>query len=821
MMTDPSNTRGVAAIVLGIALAACASVTGWGLAHNWPTTFDLYWSDGSSLARYGGFLGICSIVVMAGSYWSRRSALLVGGILALVFTALSGNLWSLLVVSWFAGSSVLLGRSVLAALANPLEGEWPTELLVGAGIYGTAAGLCAHAPVNYPGLYAMALALPVVLHRKEIAAAGSRLFSRTLPSSAAFALEPLDVAIAAVGLVHFVVALMPEIGYDALTMHLFAIGHLSARHRWAFDGTAYVWAVMPMLGDWVFSFAHVLAGETATRLLNVGFILVLCRLVCDLVRWAGGGARGARWAVLIFLSTPLVFTVSSSLFIESVWASFVVAGVFAALKAGSDGGQNKGWLVSAGVLLGCAIAAKSGTFMLLPVPLFILALGYRSWRTSVSLTSATTAMASLLMIGCIPYLTAWWLTGNPVFPFFNGYFQSPFYPSTNFADDRWGQGIKWDTAYLATFRSGSYLEASPGVPGFQWLLLLVPALVILIAESRRKGIALMLSAVAVVVLVFQAVSYLRYAFPAWALLAAPIGLALGETSSAWGLRHVARAVAIATVALNLFLINAGSPYRDFPLAVIADQQERDRYVLDRLPIRHAVKLVNDINTSQTPIAVFAEPQVAGLHADAVYPSWYNYGFYREVRGAKTETGMAEVLSKRGIEYLILDSRWNGAPGMLGLISNVTTPVATFRSLTVRKSRTDIKYRTELLLNHDFASVTGWTLSGKATYDATKRILTASAASPAAQVVAVTPGGHYFSSVVARCANEVTMGRIQINWIGAKDELISTSFELFECTSTWSEYTMESVAPASATRAVVYATSHSEVPLEFQRNSLRY
>ena len=34
----------------------------------------------------------------------------------------------------------------------------------------------------------------------------------------------------------------------------------------------YVWAVMPMLGDWLFSVGYMLGGETAARLINVGFI---------------------------------------------------------------------------------------------------------------------------------------------------------------------------------------------------------------------------------------------------------------------------------------------------------------------------------------------------------------------------------------------------------------------------------------------------------------------------------------------------------------------------------------------------------------------
>ena len=155
---------------------------------------------------------------------------------------------------------------------------------------------------------------------------------------------------------------MPEVGHDALAMHLFVPAHLSLRHEWSFDVTKYVWAVMPMMGDWLFSIAYMLGGETAARLINVSFIFILCRLVRDLVLWAGGNAVGARWSVLLFLATPLTFTESSSLYIESVWASFVVAGslsIFKLLPSAED--NKKIQLPIAGLLLGGALAAKAVT----------------------------------------------------------------------------------------------------------------------------------------------------------------------------------------------------------------------------------------------------------------------------------------------------------------------------------------------------------------------------------------------------------------------------------------------------------------------------
>jgi len=150
---------------------------------------------------------------------------------------------------------------------------------------------------------------------------------------------------------------MPELGHDALAIHLFIPSHVASRHSWDFNVQLYIWAVMPTLGDWIYCIAYSLGGETAARLLNVGFLLVLCRLIRELILWAGGTAAGVRWAILFALTTPLTFIASSSLFIELIWSAFVVAGTLEACRIATE--PNGRHLLLAGLLLGFAASAKA------------------------------------------------------------------------------------------------------------------------------------------------------------------------------------------------------------------------------------------------------------------------------------------------------------------------------------------------------------------------------------------------------------------------------------------------------------------------------
>ncbi len=821
--------RNLSIALVVFSLLAGTLLTIWGLAHlQWPQA--LPWVGGA-LLRYVIFIITCVVLVMGGSYWSKRSPLLVGGAAAVGLALLAGALWPLFVALWFAVASTILGRYILAVLRIKTEEDnWLVSFLVGAGVYGTAVGLLAHFPVNYPGVYGAVLALPLMLGWRAFMEEGRALLARSEKNVfAGFNINKLDVAIAVVALVYFVVALMPEVGFDSLAMHLFIPAHLVLRHQWGFDASTYVWAVMPMLGDWIFSIGYMLAGETAARLINVGFIFILGWLVRDIVLWAGGSVVGARWAVLIFLSTPLTFTEGSTLFIESIWTSFVVAGTLLILRSSTVSGNSKFELPIAGLLLGCALAAKAVTFTILPVLLLLLVWRYRSWYKTAGLPFLVLGLSLFLAIGAIPYATAWRLTGNPVFPFLNHIFHSIYYPSGKdaFSAAVFNQGLRWDVLYQFTFETEKYLEAKAGAPGFQWLLLFLPASIALFTAGPRRSIALLVVGVMSIAIAFHSTSYLRYVFPAWVILAAAIGVALEKVFSRYIIvKNFGYMVTVATIVLNLMFLNSGAFYSDFALKTVVDESSRELYLSGRLPMRSAVELVNRLNTGRAPVAVFSNPLTAGLSGDALYPSWYNVAFQGEIASIKTEQDIANILLKRGVNFIILDSSWNGVNCCSGgtekqaFVEKVSEKIAEYGSLSVRKVKTGYRFKTELLSNPDFTSIKGWSLSPDANYDPDTGVILASVSSTAFQGVAVSPGGRYLNAVVARCSKETTLGRVQINWIDIKGQFVSADIKTFECSPTWAEHSMEVTAPPNAVSAVIYVAGQSAIPLEFKSNSLR-
>jgi hypothetical protein len=761
------------------------------------------------------------IIIAVWGKFSDKSPLVIGAAVVGLIAAACGAIWPLLATLWFGLAATLLGRFLLHKLGTATD-SWEINLLIGAGFYGTAVGLLAHLPASYPGIYGAALILPIVLGRRTVQSWFGTVTHWLFRAQQPYAVANwwLDVTIAGIALMHFSVALMPEIGHDALAMHLFVPSHLAQRHQWGFDVGTYVWAVMPMLGDWIFSIVYMLAGETAARFTNVGFIFLLAYLVRELVLWAGGNAVGARWAVLLFLVTPLTFTESNSLFIESIWAAFVIAGSLSAFRLIQTNDAQKTHIISAGILFGFAVAAKAITFTILPVLLLLLILRYRSWLQWHLTGPIAMALTLCIAVGSIAYITAWWITGNPVFPFFNRIFQSPFFPPTDFdSAEIFGRGLHWNILYDMTFHTHKFLESRPGGSGFQWLILLVPALLTLLFLRRWRGAMLFAVAGLSVALTFQSVTYLRYVFPAFVWATAGIGAALSLAQSASSaVRRNAFIVASAVIFLNFVYFKSATYYGNLSWKALISPNHRDDYIEVNAPLRSAVKLVNQLNTAATPVAFFSQPLGAGLEADSLYPNWYNHQFEALIMDAGTPQAIAEALLLKGVDYVVMDMNW-GTADKRTIVEAATAKISNLNSISVRRVKDEFRYQTELITSSDFSAPTAWSLTTE-TRIAAGGGVKVSVAAPASQVVAVVAGRRYLYSAVLACAGQPGQGRLQVNWLGAESKFIGTDIQVYDCTESGALYSMEVVAPAGATTGIVYATGHTDVPVIFRRVSLK-
>ena len=745
--------------------------------------------------------------------------LLYLGLLACLSIACA-QIWPVMVVAVFALSATVLGKWMLRQAASA---DWSVHLLVGAGTFGTLTSLAAYWPINYPWLYGALLLLPLVLGHRHVTSIGRELLRHIQATrSAQTPLQTaLDVLICSFACLYVLVAFMPEVGHDALAMHLFVPSHLAQRHQWSFDAGTYVWAVMPMLADWIYSIVYMLAGETASRLSNSAFTLLLAWQIRNMTLWAGGSATSARWASLIFLSTPLAFAESSSLHIESAWTAFMMAGTLAILKVSrftADPRERLSQLLLAGVLLGFAMATKAVTLSVLPVLLVMLLVQYKAWAVPGIAKTLLLGSAGLLLAGATPYVSAGYLTGNPVFPFFNAIFHSPLWPDINFEPPAaFGTGMTWDTLYRMVFKSPQFIEGRVGAAGFQWLLLPTAAVAVLLS-GNKKALCILLVGAGAMFMTFHSTAYLRYVFPSFALFSVILALPFSDARLfPRSLAIVASAVLILT---NTRFIQAATYYGEIKPSALLSQAGRDAYLLERLPIRNMVDTVNALNSAHQPVAVFASPLMAGLHGDALYASWYNLKWKNEFDTATSPSELTQRLRRRQVNWLLIDLK-SLPQAPLDRLLAVSTSYARLGDLDLRKLNvTHVEHLLNPLLNPESSSLEGWSLTSPSTYDASRKILTVNVKTPATQRVEVTPGLTYINSVSARCATTTTAGRIQANWMDDQGDFITASIETFDCTTQWETHEMSVVAPENATSVIIYASGHTDTPLEFKSLSFR-
>lgn len=802
-------------LLCGIALTADGLIR-----MSWPQAIP--WNIGG-VKRLLGFLFVTGFFLYVINRIFIKNIYLSAGVAALCLAIISGATWSLFVVLGFLVAASLIGQWVLLNLKMSDE-SWLISFLVGSAVFGTLIQVSAHYPINYPGTYGIALFLPIILGRDMLKKWILKFYQwcSATSSHSNVPMKYMDFLIILLGLIYIVVAFMPEVGHDALAAHLFIPFHMLDRHQWGFDTNTYVWAVIPAFGDWIFSIVFMLGGETSARLVNVIFIFTLCWLIREITKWSGGSANSVRWAIIIFLSSPLVFAEGNSLFIDSIWTTYAVAGTLSILKIACDKESNGNQFIISGILLGAALATKVLTFILFPALFLVLLIAYKNWLQAKNLKKILVGTLALLVVGGGAYLYAWYVTDNPVFPFYNKLFKSPYFPIENFIDGRWNKGLTWDFLYKATFKSGEYLEAMPGVAGFQWLLIFLPSLICLMLSRHKPGLILFVVSLLSIALCFTSTAYLRYIFPAYVILIACCGIGISSILKISKIHAIIfNVIGSFVVFLNLLFLSAGfGAYQDFPIESIFSGSSKERYLAQRLPLRSAVQLVNAINLNRSPVAVFSSPQVAGINADALYANWYNGGWRAKVINVHDAQDAADLLIQSNVNFVITDEPTPDLVVALGFIKEVTLPVASFGSIGVRKLNDKYRFNKELLLNPLFSTVEGWNFHGSATHDLKSKTILVNLSSPATQNINVLSGISYRNEVTARCPNTGCLVRIQVNWKDQNGKDIKADIKVFEGSSDWKSYSMDVNAPVDARKAEIFLTAHNEIWVDYASASLK-
>jgi hypothetical protein len=639
--------------VVLLAVLCLVGVEAYGFAHGHLFGQHIWDADGlKKLIRLLGWFAAVAGSILLVVPWLLAPLIVV--VIALLTTFAVGPL-PVLAVSFFLLSACALGMRLLGPGAEETAENYLLATLLGTAVYIFLMTLLARVPVHYAASWGALLALPILADLRGCgrrllywAALIRRLELRTWAERGSAAMLSLLLVM------HWLIVLKPERSADALAMHLAVPADIARHHALTFQPARFVWSVMPMGADWIYSIVYLFGGEPAARLLNFAALLMLVALLhCVLRPFVSRPV--AFLLVASFASTPLVQLVTGSLFVENLLAA-IILGALAALWRFQASGERRFLFLSA-ALSGTALSVKLGAlgFVAVITPFAIAAIA-RRWKSLGRRPVLTCLLAlALFLVAALPtYGIAWRMTANPIYPFHNSQIHSPLIdPTVDFQDSEFRQPLTWHTLYDLTFHTHSYYESQDGAFGFQYLLLLPVVLFGIALVNRGPAISGAAVAIGAALLVLYFQPNARFCYAALPLLLVPVAALLSWLAShGRAAYNVLAACLVAATGLNLYFLPASGWYqKDFYMRASFSRGARDRYIRESIPVR---KVLTDFYATHPAVPIFlaAEDDLADATGPVYLTSWHQFPIQDQLRHATGMQQTLQLLRHWGVQYFV-------------------------------------------------------------------------------------------------------------------------------------------------------------------------
>ncbi|MBI2954904.1 MAG: glycosyltransferase family 39 protein [Chloroflexi bacterium] len=438
---------------------------------------------------------------------------------------------AIIVVAYSFGRS--LSQRLLSGLTTDIE-AFVLSSALGLGMLAFGSGFLAHFGILSRWsiyallLFAIAVSVPQLandLLANDLPHLVRGLKSLTIGSilgqSAIWKLAfPLIVAQA---LFLFLAALLPEFGSDALSAHLLY-------SRWFLDAGGWVNLYredfhfgIPMGYNLLYAIPLALSDEIAAKLIQYWAGILSLAGTFVLGKRLFSSSTGLL-AAAILINIPVFAWEMQTAYVDLVFTLFSSLAIYALVRW-RDGYERR-WLYASALMAGFALNGKlQAVYVIVLIPMAaVVSLFFRKKSLSLSVIIGDLLIPPLfaMLVGSSWYAHNLITTGNPVFPFFNSIFRSPYFPPINEVFDReqFGLGNDLVSRYLLLpWNLVVFPERFSGYIGAAFLLF-TPTLLVL--GRLRRNVAL-LAALAAVYGVAMALTvpvsrYLLVILPAGAVL---------------------------------------------------------------------------------------------------------------------------------------------------------------------------------------------------------------------------------------------------------------------------------------------------------------
>jgi hypothetical protein len=711
---------------------------------------------------------------------------------------------------WMSAAAIVVGLRICGSQRQPLI-TGTIAWIAGMAVIQTVMGFTAHLRENSVALWLTALAVPIYFWRSHLIAWGRTWYvPRSVDAGRHFGRALLGFCLSVV----YAQVLGPEVGSDALTVHLMVPATVARLGEWPFDVRQFTWAAMPLGVDWAYTVAWLLGGEHSLRLLNFLFLAAILSLLYHAARrWVSPGL--AILAVSAFASNPLVPLETGHAFVENGQAAYLIGGAWCI-----DAVRRRRWpagLAAAGLLLGAALSSKLGSIAY--VALLAAAAVLVAWRERRRVPGRWLAYGGVAaaVCGSFPYIFSYWATGNPIFPFENQYFRSPYYPYEKFVNLAFVETLRPAALYDMTFRSEKYLEGAAGSPGFA-ALAFTPLLVAAVAFGRplaaTTAAVLALGAAGII---FLSQAYLRYIYPSIALLAVPLAAAMMLACRAGG-RWLVRGIAVSVVlcAFVQIYFRPSSTWHHSRFPLYASHADVERFEREHGQYRLVARYLN-LRAPGEPAAFFDAVSTADFDGRIHGLSWHTTLFSLALRKCETAEEVLALLRSQQIRHVVSPippSPWITAAMRAFLQRYAGRPLVVLSGVGVYETSGPGASPIELLPS-------GWDSWERVSVALAPEWIAIRETSRLHRRAAITLPARYRFAMEAQCPEgEGAVLRLRVEWHARTGAGLGSDERVWPCTAAWQTREIVTLSPEGAIEAVMTAKSGGKGEIRLKGASLR-
>lgn len=503
------------------------------------------------------------------------------GIFIFFYIALTG-FSPIISVGLFWLTGFLIGKELVDRLGVESDIGNVEKSVLGFSIMGLFFLISSHFKINYPHYYLGIL----LLFYSAIALKGKYQLSKLVDFRVKLSNHGIDyvfgICIFMIAIYLYMAVVKPDMGHDALSTHLTIPRRIYEYRFWSYDISEYIWALLPLGSEMLYTPIYFFGGEDGVRLLNLSFLIASAFLITTTKQAKNNfNIQNIQLGFgLLMLSLPLTFYIVGSTFVEPCFLLFITV----LFRLGFY--EKPNWIALV-LILGFACTLRITGFVLVPFFLILyLYLSFKSTPIDIKRIFLNLMLMAILFLAMssINYIYAYLQTGNPIFPLMNHIFKSSFFETAINYNQHWISTNGFANWWLTTFDSQKFGDMSgQGSLGVGFFIF-IPLLIFSQAINLRSSVnyfVLLLCALVFVTAIFQLQAYLRYVYPIFGAVLMLMAYFLPKLNLNLNLLKY---VLLGAIVINI----VRAPYSGLSLAmdvpsIYYDNKSRENYLTRELP----------------------------------------------------------------------------------------------------------------------------------------------------------------------------------------------------------------------------------------------